>query len=58
MPNGCEMSRRRALGLGAAAFGTVALHDVLGGPASALAAEGAGTRTGLAYFSRFGVDES
>ena len=57
MPNGSEMSRRRALGLGAAAFGTVAFHDVLTGPASALASTGAGTRAGLSYFTRFGVSE-
>ena len=57
MPNGSGMSRRRALGLGAAAFGTVAFHDVLTGPASALASTGAGTRAGLSYFTRFGVTE-
>jgi TldD protein len=51
------MTRRRALGLGAAAFGTVALHDVLGGPASALAETGAGPRAGLSYFKRFGVTD-
>jgi TldD protein len=55
MSNG--MSRRRVLGLGAAAFGTAALHEVLGGPAAALAASGAGPRAGLSYFTRFGVTE-
>jgi len=51
------LTRRQVLGLGAAAFGSVALYDVLGGPAAALAATGAGTRPGLAYFKRFGVTE-
>ncbi len=51
------MTRRRAIGLGAGAVGSLALHDVLAGPASALAASGPGTRAGLAYFTRFGVTE-
>jgi TldD protein len=51
------MTRRRALGLGAAALGSAAAYEVLAGPARALAASGAGTRSGLAYFTRFGVTE-
>ena len=51
------MSRRRALGLGAAAVGTAAAYEILAGPARALAASGAGTRAGLAYFTRFGLTE-
>ncbi len=52
------MTRRRALGLGAAALGTAALHDVLRGPAAALASTGPGARSGLAYFAQFGVTEA
>jgi TldD protein len=51
------MTRRRALGLGAAAVGTAAAYEILAGPARALAASGAGTRSGLAYFTRFGITE-
>ncbi len=58
MGNGSGMTRRQALGIGAAAFGSVALSDVLSGPAAALAANGAGTRPGLSYFTRFGVTEA
>jgi TldD protein len=51
------ITRRHALGIGAAALGSVALSDVLGGPAAALASGGAGARAGIRYFSRFGVTE-
>ncbi len=51
------MTRRQALSLGAAAFGSVAFCDILAGPAAALATTGAGAKAGLAYFRRFGVTE-
>jgi TldD protein len=52
-----EMSRRRVLGIGAATLASTALPEILAGPASALAAEARRDRTGIGYFSRFGVDE-
>ena len=51
------ISRRQALGVGAAAFGSVAFHELLAGPAQALAASGAGAAPGIRYFARFGVTE-
>jgi TldD protein len=57
MPDDRGMTRRQALGLGAAAVGSVALHEMLAGPAAALASTGAGARTGIAYFARFGVTD-
>jgi TldD protein len=58
MPEDRSMTRRRALGLGAAAFGSVAAHDLLGGPARALASTGAGPTAGIGYFARFGATEA
>jgi TldD protein len=57
MPEDRRMTRRRALGMGAAAFGSVAAHEILSGPARALAAAGPGTTAGIGYFARFGVTE-
>lgn len=51
------ISRRQALGSYAAAVGGIALHELLAGPARALAASGAGAAPGIRYFSRFGVTE-
>jgi TldD protein len=42
---------------GARIVGGGAPRDVLGGPSDALAATGPGMRSGLGYFSRFGIDE-
>ncbi len=47
------MSRRDAIKIGAATAASAALGDVLGGAS----AEAAGSRPGVAYFARFGVDE-
>ena len=52
------MTRRRALGLSAATLATAALSDLLRGPATALAATGAGQSQGIGYFARFGVSEA
>jgi TldD protein len=52
------ISRRQALGIGAAAMGSVAFHELLAGPAQALAASGPGTAPGIRYFARFGVTET
>jgi TldD protein len=57
MPDDRAMTRRKAMGLGAAAFGSVAAYDILAGPARALAATGPGTTAGIGYFARFGVTE-
>ena len=57
MPDDRHMTRRKALGLGAAAVGSVAAYDVLAGPARALAATGPGATSGIGYFARFGVTE-
>jgi TldD protein len=51
------ISRRRALGSCAAALGSVALHDLVAGPAHALASSGKGATAGIRYFTRFGVTE-
>ena len=51
------MSRRHAIGVTAGTLASAALYDVLAGPASALAATGAGQTAGLGYFARFGVTE-
>ncbi|HYN05436.1 MAG TPA: TldD/PmbA family protein, partial [Vicinamibacteria bacterium] len=51
------MTRRKAVGLGAAALGSVAAYDILAGPARALASTGPGTTAGIGYFARFGVTE-
>ena len=51
------MSRRHALGVTAGTLATAALHDILAGPATALAATGPGQTPGLGYFTRFGVTE-
>jgi TldD protein len=58
MPVDRGMTRRRALGIGAAAFGSAAAYEILAGPARALAATGPGTTAGLSYFTRFGVTEA
>ncbi len=52
------MTRRKAVGLGAAALGSVAAYDILAGPARALAATGPGTTAGIGYFARFGSRRS
>ena len=57
MPDDRGMSRRKAMGLGAAALGSVAAYDILAGPAAALASTGPGATAGIGYFARFGVDE-
>ena len=57
MPDDRGMTRRKAMGLGAAAIGSVAAYDILAGPARALAATGPGTTAGIGYFARFGVTE-
>ena len=57
MPDDRGMSRRKALGLGAAAMGSVAAYDILAGPARALASTGPGATAGIGYFARFGVTE-
>ena len=51
------ISRRQALGTYAAAMGGAAFHELLAGPAQALAASGAGAAPGIRYFARFGVTE-
>ena len=51
------ISRRHALGITAGTLAGAALHDVLAGPAQALAATGPGQTAGLGYFTRFGVTE-
>ncbi|HET7746246.1 MAG TPA: metallopeptidase TldD-related protein [Vicinamibacteria bacterium] len=55
MSKGRGMTRREVLGTCAATLAGTALSDVLLGPVSALAAPG--TREGIGYFARFGVDE-
>ena len=57
MPDDRGMTRRKAMGLGAAAMGSVAAYDILAGPARALAMTGPGTTAGIGYFARFGVTE-
>jgi len=52
-----SITRRRALGVGAATLASAAFHDVLTGPAAALAATGPGQSAGVGYFGRFGVTE-
>jgi TldD protein len=51
------ITRRHALGVGAAAMGSLAFHELVAGPARALAASGAGAAPGIRYFARFGVTE-
>ena len=58
MPDDRGMTRRMALGLGAAALGSVTANDILAGPARALAAAGPGATAGVGYFARFGVTET
>lgn len=58
MSNDRGITRRDALGIGAATLATAAFSDIFSGPARALAATGPGQTAGVSYFSRFGVDEA
>jgi len=51
-----EMTRREAMGLGAATLASIAFTDLILGPAEAAAAA-SGPRGGIGYFARFGVTE-
>src|SRR5262245_28325704 len=51
------ITRRSALGLGMATLASTALHDLFLSPAEILAKAPAEPSSGIAYFSRFGVDE-
>jgi TldD protein len=58
MPENRGVSRREVLRVGAAGVASIALYDLLSGPAQALASTGKGARAGVHYFSRFGITEN